>query len=1245
MRLSFRVRNGFLTLLAFCIGISLFSPLSAAAPKVRVAATEVTAIAVTEQDIDKRIAQVEALLKLQEHNAILETELAMLRHKQGITPNKNSTFGSTRRSFSALQYDQNPLETDSRQDFGGGLELLTGDKAIDESLQLGSIGIERDDPDLRLLESVKTALERYKNLKGTYPQALADFDQLENQYDREIWNNGQYEKISSFIAKFDYALEQSTPLVIDPSKFNPSTLCYDKDQGLNYYKKGHITGIQAWSEDLTIKTDRDDVCTTVCSGSVGSGESATGECLIEFACMGHPNQGGEAKYAGFDVIHCPNGCVDGTCVPYRLKLKDEGKVLTLADITPLEIKSHPWETMLAGKEVKNLDIAQLVPNDTLFLHFNRWSDFDKLDTILRETLEPYKSIVGIDTSLSIKQALSERLGIEENPKIKDAEIAVISEDLDFGHDNSIAAIVGLMAKAQENANYDLVSPQMQNRVKQEWVGGYLVVSNSEDLLNRIKTTLEEKQTSLHESKDFQYTLAVLEPRREGMIYFSENLIRKLTGPEYRINTERRNTVVNALIHLQYVVFAYRDVTGKWPETFNQIAEAGYIRLDGVKNIERYTIEENGMVSHEQWGSLYTLKPIESTVIGEISRAEKHRYENFREGYERYWREFIDPVGIGLTLGDQIMLHTIILPLIDESQYNWIKDVFGGEPLEFDFVKSPDRSAALQFIGKWDFDQVLYIIYKESAKYRPSVHDAQRRSDLGQIMNTLTIFLAKTGTAPRCKNNASYCTFSNNNDGIENSDYEKLNLKQPPLDPEDHLPYWYAPVKDRDFIIFAQADKTTDDGFSIATYQGFILNGSNGQAETYFDQLNVKKRARANIQESTETEKRAAIIRQAKEEIKKELGITDSKDPLDFMNNEIMIGIGEKNEFRIENIQNLDLWIGVELKDTEKAKDFMTAVWRKFSTGHSGSNALDPLSTVTPLSPFSLFNVSTDSPLKNAYNNTEYYILPTGFVNLYYFYLNNRMYVTLSQATMNRIIDDSESGNNTSFSASLSRSLDYIENNHNIMALADLSNLQLWTEQFLGGSDYWLYERFLDHKAYFNETLTLANILPDSTGNAENTTTYFKHIPTALLSGTYAIKENQVLLITEGKSYPINTIRPLRSYYHTQPGTQGEDIDFDDIIDSLKKNYRPGEQLQTLGTFALGFGFLEDGLTIRLALSNPDQTEADQRFGAGNTVISNPLVSAVTSMNIAQKIGIVVVVLVLALIVVVVLRRYQYREKK
>lgn len=1050
---------------------------------------------------DRRITELQAALKLEE-NMIFQTELAMLKHKKGGALNENANFlpETGRLMFSALQYDQTLSDLSPvRGSFDGSLDILTGDRAIDESLQLGSVGIDRNDPQQFLLESMKGKIEAYKIRRGLYPETLAELSNGLEPYDQFIFYNGSSRGLSTLIDTFDY--------------------------------------------------------------------QKTGES-------------------------------------YALKLKDEGKDFTLKDIIPLEIKSHPWDKMLEGKTVQNLEIAKLVPNDTLFLYFNKWGDFDKLDAVLQETIEPVKGITGIDTSLSIGQALSERLGIHASQAVKDQEIVVIAEDFDFMHDNSLAVLIKKPGgNTGESQNFFLP----KEGVKSGMMGDYFLVSNSAPLWEKIQKTFQNDAGSMYRAKDFQYTLSVLDPRREGMLYFSENLIRKLTGPQYRIALERRNTIVHALIQLQYVAFAYRDFTGVWPTSLNQIGSEGYIRLDTIKEVEKYRIDEKGIVYHADWGSLYDLNPVENLEIKNITSAEKHRYDNFKEGYQQYWREFIDPIGIGITLGDRIMIHTIILPLIEESQYNWLKDIFGGAPASFDFVNKPDRNAALQFIGKWDFDQLLYTLQKESEKYSLGPEDEQRRADLSQLDTAINRFIASEGRLPACKNQTAYCTFSDNTDGLQNEDYAKMNLEKKPLDPEDSLPYWYARLPNgNDFIVFGQSsDDKTEESWFGEKYNGFLIMGSQADNKDFFASLGVTRRSRKAVTELSEADKRTRVIQRAKDQIKKELGITTEGDVLDFMSNEIMLGIGEKNEFEIDNIQNLDIWIGVELKDQQKAKDFMSAVWRKFSADRSGRNSLDPLSNV-PLSPFGLFDISSESPLKNEYNQTEYYILPTGFVNVYYFYLNNRMYITVSQAALNRIIDESLTNKAQKLPSKLQRSIDYTGDKHNIMALADLTNLQTWTRQLLDTSDFWLYEKFMDQKAYLREALTLSKILPNDKGNLSNVSMYFKNIPATLLSGKYEIKDGSAFLVTKDQSYQIDSIQPLRSYYARQTGVTSPGPDFDEIAKTLKENFNLDETLKKFTTFALGFSFLEDGLDIRLAFDNPAQAQEDSRFGPGVPAMPNTM---------------------------------------
>lgn len=94
-----------------------------------------------------------------------------------------------------------------------------------------------------------------------------------------------------------------------------SIACSDSDGGKSFAQKGTTTGVRAWWDVNTANVKQEvDACTTVCQGSVGSGISSEGQCLIEYYCSSHPQTGGAPVFAAFEVKQCENGCRDGACL-------------------------------------------------------------------------------------------------------------------------------------------------------------------------------------------------------------------------------------------------------------------------------------------------------------------------------------------------------------------------------------------------------------------------------------------------------------------------------------------------------------------------------------------------------------------------------------------------------------------------------------------------------------------------------------------------------------------------------------------------------------------------------------------------------------------------------------------------------------------------------------------------------------------------------------------------------------------
>jgi hypothetical protein len=77
-------------------------------------------------------------------------------------------------------------------------------------------------------------------------------------------------------------------------------------------------------------------------------------------------------------------------------------------------------------------------------------------------------------------------------------------------------------------------------------------------------------------------------------------------------------------------------------------------------------------------------PLIELPIDKITPAEQQEFMQFRAEYLNLWRQFFDPVGMRFAIGDkQVKLDTYILPLLNSSQYAWLRGSRGAGPAAFD----------------------------------------------------------------------------------------------------------------------------------------------------------------------------------------------------------------------------------------------------------------------------------------------------------------------------------------------------------------------------------------------------------------------------------------------------------------------------------------------------------------------------------------------------------------------------------
>jgi hypothetical protein len=86
----------------------------------------------------------------------------------------------------------------------------------------------------------------------------------------------------------------------------------------------------------------------------------------------------------------------------------------------------------------------------------------------------------------------------------------------------------------------------------------------------------------------------------------------------------------------------------------------------------------GAVTSGTYGPLALLRPVDEFLPDRVGGQEKEIYDRFRQEYTRYWRRYIDPVGIRLRASKTgLEAETLILPLIKNSIYEQLRELVGG----------------------------------------------------------------------------------------------------------------------------------------------------------------------------------------------------------------------------------------------------------------------------------------------------------------------------------------------------------------------------------------------------------------------------------------------------------------------------------------------------------------------------------------------------------------------------------------
>ena len=909
-------------------------------------------------------------------------------------------------------------------------------------------------------------------------------------------------------------------------------------------------------------------------------------------------------------------------------LGTEEKTVDISNVEGLQIKSHPWDEMLKEYDPPAQSaLFGLVPEDDFLVHFSDVSALDRLENGLKEVFSLGDYFFNISDVLSMKESVAERLGIKKLEKFESAvnEIAFVSEDLSFIPRTNYAIIVKLKVDARSM----IESYIDRGKSTHGSVGDYYVIASSENLFNRIKDASGGNAPSMLDAKDLKYAMATLDDRREGLVYFSEKFILKMVSPEYRINAGRRNLVLSKLENLQYAVFAYRSITGAWPKNLQQLVDDGYADKAYINALgSDYSIDQEGRVAHREWGTLWNITSVDDVAVGKVTEAEKRRYEQFKEGYERYWREFFDPVGIAIIASDQLYFHTIILPLIDESTYNMTKALIGDKSRVFDGISNPPRSVPLLFLSHLDFDAYLL---ETALPVLSSVDSARARATEAKILSDMSTIRVEAELYYDGNKNSYGPSTSSCTAGMFSSDAGIAKKLAGIQESTPNKARCYATNKE-----YAISVESKDMGFSYCVdsdgFVGYIdsnISGpSCGTSRVTTSEINdARNQALKNKSaQFSDEEKKKQVNEAFNKEVGKQLGLDKDFNLFGMVGDEFQFGVGDTIPYEISNIDDVDVYFALKLNDTERMKELINSVYSAFARESKGDI-------------FGFFKLSSKEPLKKIYNDVEYNVIPLGSLDVYFFYRNDYLYVSIGRTAVEKLIDGMKGEGSTYLTDIQKRALDYTGVASNMLLTTDVTAFDDYKKGLVDRSLESPYAYSGVAKKFYgfaSDYQFLKKTLKNKKGIAEK---YFVNMPSDLFGIKIQVNDDSVLFGDQGYNYDKIDFGDSRYSYDIYVGYDDDHpiekrVKFKDLFTDEQKQQILSDWNKFKGV-SVAVKFTKEGLDTKVAIKNPLISESESSIG--NIKVEDKSGSLMTYIIFGSA-GIVLVIIIVAGVLVVLKKK-------
>lgn len=446
-------------------------------------------------------------------------------------------------------------------------------------------------------------------------------------------------------------------------------------------------------------------------------------------------------------------------------------------LVPPLIKSHDYDKMITelGKKSTEVEIfktAFYCPKDCSYFYFGTVGGALDIFDEAKKYARNLSSILPTSDNFSgVKEKIEKQLLIKVNPMLRPfyglavSDMTIILDDLYVSEGTAIGVFFNVIQKLPfeasrlKNKNEILaaspaakisegtetysgaeirytVSEDRAIASYESYIGSHCVVTNSLAFMKKIIDASASKSASLGAEIDFIYMRSLYKEKNPaGFLYFGDSAVRKMVSPSFKINERRRVNCMDNLDELNSSLAIYRCLYA--PGT-GEIEIPTLLKYGCL--INEFVCPSGGNYEYDPADGSYLctshgrknfMKPLSELDLKYVSENESKEYNQFVSRYHSYFRRFFDPIGIEIiNTSDILSFRTYILPLIDNSEYNFLKTIAGGKPSKFEIL---DRMPAGTFFA-FNFKINVFDGYKpdfsnvEDEELRKRAREGKKRHE-------------------------------------------------------------------------------------------------------------------------------------------------------------------------------------------------------------------------------------------------------------------------------------------------------------------------------------------------------------------------------------------------------------------------------------------------------------------------------------------------------------------------------------